>query len=195
LSQFVSAPTQIHYSHLRVLRYLRGTISRRLFFSRSSSLQLQSYCVATWASVPSDRCSLFAYCVFLGGFLIAWKTKKHVAVSRLSAEAKLRAMALVTAEVTWLRWLLEDFGVSVSMPTSLLSGSTGAISIARDPVKHELTKYISVDAHFTRSQIQDSIVALQYVPSEFQLADFFTKAQTRAHDPFYLSKLSVVDSP
>jgi hypothetical protein len=77
LSQFVSAPTQIHYSHLlRVLRYLRGTISRRLFFSRSSSLQLQVYCDATWASDPSDRRSLSAYCVFLGGSLIAWKTKK-----------------------------------------------------------------------------------------------------------------------
>jgi hypothetical protein len=43
-------------------------------------------------------------------------------------------MALVTVEVTWLRWLLEDFGVSISMPTPLLSDSTGAISIARDPV-------------------------------------------------------------
>jgi hypothetical protein len=72
LSQFVSAPTQIHYSHLlRVLRYLRGTSTRRLFFSRSSSLQLQSYCDATWASDPPDRCSLFAYCVFLGGSPIA----------------------------------------------------------------------------------------------------------------------------
>ena len=41
LSQFVSALTQLHYSHLlRVLRYLRGTITRRLFFPRSSSLQL-----------------------------------------------------------------------------------------------------------------------------------------------------------
>jgi hypothetical protein len=59
-------------------------------------------------------------------------------------------MALMTAEVTWLRWLLlEDFGVSVSMPTPLLSDSIGAISIARDPVKHELTKHICVDAHFT----------------------------------------------
>jgi hypothetical protein len=71
-SQFVSAPTQIHYNHLlRVLRYLRGTISRRLFFPRSSSLQLQAYCDATWASDPSDRRSLSAYCVFLGGSLIA----------------------------------------------------------------------------------------------------------------------------
>jgi hypothetical protein len=54
-------------------------------------------------------------------------------------------MALVTTEVTWLWWLLEDFGVSVSMSTPLLSDSTWAISIARDPVKHELTKLSVVD--------------------------------------------------
>jgi hypothetical protein len=58
-------------------------------------------------------------------------------------------MTLVTTKVTWLRWLLKDFDVSVSMPTRLLSDSKGAISIARDPVKHELTKHIGVDAHFT----------------------------------------------
>jgi hypothetical protein len=58
-------------------------------------------------------------------------------------------MALVTPEVTWLRWLLEDFDVSVSMPTPLLSDSTWAISIARDPVKHELTKHVGVDTYFT----------------------------------------------
>jgi hypothetical protein len=91
--------------------------------------------------------------------------------------------------------LLEDFGVSVSMPTPLLSDSIGAINIARDVVQHELTKHIGVDAHFTRSQIQDCVVALQYVPSELQLIDFFTKAQTHAHYQFYLFKLSIVNPP
>jgi hypothetical protein len=67
----------------------------------------------------------------------------------LSAEAGLHAMALVTVEVTWLRWLLEDFGVFVSMPTPLLSDNTWAISIARDPVKHEFIKHVGVDAYFT----------------------------------------------
>jgi hypothetical protein len=57
-------------------------------------------------------------------------------------------MTLVTAEITWLWWLLEDFGVSISMPTPLLSDSIGAINIARDPTKHELTKHVGVDAHF-----------------------------------------------
>jgi hypothetical protein len=41
-------------------------------------------------------------------------------------------MTLVTTEVTWLQWLLEV-----------------TISIARDPLKHELTKHIGVDAYYT----------------------------------------------
>jgi hypothetical protein len=57
-------------------------------------------------------------------------------------------MALVTAEVTWLRWLLENFGVSVSISIPFLSDSTGVISITHDPAKHELTKYIGTDAYF-----------------------------------------------
>jgi hypothetical protein len=41
LSQFVSASTSVHYSHLlRVLRYLHDTMSHNLFFYRSSSWQL-----------------------------------------------------------------------------------------------------------------------------------------------------------
>ena len=121
------------------------------------------YSDATWASDPSDRRSLSAYCVFLGDSLIAWKTKKQTAVSRSSAEAELRAMAMLTAEVTWLRWLLEDFGVTAAAPTPLLSDSTGAISIARDPVKHELTEHIGVDASFVRAAVQDQLLALHYV--------------------------------
>jgi hypothetical protein len=69
------------------------------------------------------------------------------------------------------------------------------ISIACDSVKHSLTKHIGVDASFVRSAVQDQILALQYVPSELQLMDFFTKAHTRAQHGFFLSKLSVVDIP
>jgi hypothetical protein len=88
LSQFSLAPTTAHYSYLlRVLRYLHGTITRHLFFPRSSSLQLQAYSDATWASDPMDRRLLSTYCVFLGGSPIAWKTKKQTAVSRSSVEA------------------------------------------------------------------------------------------------------------
>jgi hypothetical protein len=55
-------------------------------------------------------------------------------------------------EVTWLRWLLEDFGVPATRPTPLSSDSnTGAISIAHDPVKHELNEHIHIDPSYMRS--------------------------------------------
>jgi hypothetical protein len=81
------------------------------------------------------------------------------------------------------------------VPTPLFSDSTGAFSIACHPVKHELTKHIGVDASYTWAQVQDNIIALRYVPSELPLADFFTKAQTRAQHRFFLSKLSFRDPP
>jgi hypothetical protein len=58
-------------------------------------------------------------------------------------------------------------------PTPLLSDSTGAISIARDPVKHELTKHIGVDAFYTCANVQDQVIALHYVPSELVVSGFF----------------------
>ena len=80
-------------------------------------------------------------------------------------------------------------------PTPLLCDNTGAIQNANDPVKHGLTKHIGVDASFTRSHHHQKTIALQYVPSELQLADFFTKAQTREQHRLYLPKLNASDPP
>ena len=114
LSQFVCAPTSVHYSHLlRVFRYLKGTTCRRLFYARNNQLQLHAYSHSTWASDPNDRCSVTGYCLFLGTSLIAWKSKKQTAVARSSAEVELRALATTTSEIIWLRWLLADLGVSL----------------------------------------------------------------------------------
>ncbi|XP_022679643.1 uncharacterized protein LOC101752932 isoform X1 [Setaria italica] len=92
LTQFVSAPTTVHYAHLlRVLRYLWGTISQRLFYTASSWPVLHAYSDAIWASDHTDRRSVTGYCIFLGDSPIAWKSKRQTAVSRSSTEAELRA--------------------------------------------------------------------------------------------------------
>ncbi|WVZ70809.1 hypothetical protein U9M48_019446 [Paspalum notatum var. saurae] len=69
-------------------------------------------------------------------------------------------MALVTARGDLVTILV--FRVSTD--------STGAISIARDPVKHELTKHIGVDAYYTRARVRDDVITLRYVPELLRLA-------------------------
>jgi hypothetical protein len=67
------------------------------------------------------------------------------------------------------------------------------LSALRDPVKHELTKHVGVDASFVCTTVHDQILALQYVPSELQLVDFFMKTQTKTRHGLFLSKLIIFD--
>jgi hypothetical protein len=48
---------------------------------------------------------------------------------------------------------------------------------------------------FTRSYCHQKTINLYYVSSELQLANFFTKAQTREHHRLHLLKLNVSDPP
>ncbi|RVX14586.1 Retrovirus-related Pol polyprotein from transposon RE1 [Vitis vinifera] len=61
--------------------------------------QIVGYTDADWAGSPSDRRSTSGYCVFIGGNLISWKSKKQDVVVRSSVDAEYRAMALATCEL------------------------------------------------------------------------------------------------
>ena len=51
------------------------------------------------AGSPTDRRPTSRYCVFIGGNLISWKSKKQDVVAKSSTEAEYRAMALTTCEL------------------------------------------------------------------------------------------------
>ncbi|CAL2273919.1 unnamed protein product [Prunus armeniaca] len=195
VSQFVSSPTTLHWAAvIRILRYLRGTLFQSLLLPSTSTLELRAFSDASWASDPFDRKSTTGYCIFLGDSLISWKSKKQSVVSRSSAEAEYRAMASTAAEIVWLRWLLQDMGVSLSMPTLMYCDNKSAIQIAHNSVFHERTKHIELDCHFVRHHFQQGTISLPFVSSTMQLADFFTKSHTFARFRFLLSKLSMLNT-
>ncbi|KAL0435806.1 UNVERIFIED_CONTAM: Retrovirus-related Pol polyprotein from transposon RE1 [Sesamum radiatum] len=94
LSQFLTHPCEAHWkAALHIVRYLKGSPALGIFFPSSSSFELTAYCDADWASCPESRRSLSGFCIFLGGALVSWKTKKQSTVSRSTAETEYRSMA------------------------------------------------------------------------------------------------------
>ena len=104
-------------------------------------------------------------------------------------------MASTTEEIIWLRWLLADFGVVSSGPATLFCNNTSAIQLTLNPVKLSLSKHIGVDVFFLRYRYSQHTLVPQFVPTEHQLADLFTKSQTRVQHDYLLSKLSVSAPP
>ncbi|KAL0352360.1 UNVERIFIED_CONTAM: Retrovirus-related Pol polyprotein from transposon RE1 [Sesamum calycinum] len=90
LSQFLQHPREPHYdAAMHLLRYLKGTSTLGRFFTASTSLHLRAYSDSDWASCPDTRWSITGYCIFLGGALVSWKSKKQATVSQSSAEGSI----------------------------------------------------------------------------------------------------------
>nr|GEV04679.1 uncharacterized mitochondrial protein AtMg00810-like [Tanacetum cinerariifolium] len=162
VSQYFCAPTTVHWvAVLQILRYLRGTQFQILLFPSTSALDLHGYCNSDWASDVVSRKLTTGSCIFLGDSLISWKSKKQDVLFKSSTEAEYRAMAVISSEIVWLRWLLADMGVPIGNSTLLHYDNRRAIQIAHNSVFHERTKHIEID-----STLIESSVFQKRLPSE-----------------------------
>jgi hypothetical protein len=119
--------------------------------------------------------STIGFCIFVGGNLTTWKSKKQNVVARSSAEAEYRAMASTASELIWVKQLLMDIGIETRDPMKIFCDNQAARHIALNPVFHERTKHIEVDCHIIREKVQSKEIETMYVKSGDQLADMFTK--------------------
>lgn len=177
VSQFMSSPRTSHWDAVtHILKYLKGAPGHGILYQNHGHHVIEGFTDADYNGDPTNRRSTTRYCVFVGGNLVSWKSKKQNVVSRSSAEFEYKAMAQTTCELIWVRNLLGEIGFAQSKPMNLYCDNEAAIHIANNPVFHERTKHIEVDCHFTREKLEDGTISTPHVRTGSQLADVFTKA-------------------
>lgn len=89
VSQFMHAPRHLHLAAVhRIIRYLKGTSTRGLFFSSENDLRLLAYADADWTGCVDTMKSTSCWCVFLGQAFLSWKCKKQDRVSKSTTKAE-----------------------------------------------------------------------------------------------------------
>nr|GFA78662.1 hypothetical protein [Tanacetum cinerariifolium] len=166
-----------YYSKIGSLMYLtssRPDIVQAICFC-GSSFELTAFSNVDHAGCIDSRKSTSRGIQFLCDKLVSWMSKKQNCTAMSSAEAEYVALSSSCAQVMWMRTQLQDYGFNYNK-ISLYCDSQSAIAISCNPVQHSRTKHINTRYHFIKEQVENGIIELYFVKTEYQLADMFSKA-------------------
>nr|GEW65457.1 hypothetical protein [Tanacetum cinerariifolium] len=175
-ARYQSRPTEKHLKEVkRIFQYLRGAVNMGLWYPKGFSFSLTAFSNADHARCIDTRKSTSGGIQFLGDKLVSWMSKKQDCTTMSSAEAEYVALSTSYAQVMWMRTQLQDYGFNYNK-IHLYCDSQSAIVISCNPVQYSRTKHIHTWYHLIKEHVENGIIELYFVRTEYQLADMFTKA-------------------
>ena len=129
----------------------------------------------------------------MGGNLVSWRSKKQAVVSRSTAEAEYRAMALALCEMMWLKGLLKELRVLKNETMLLHCDNVAAINITNNPIQFDRMKHVEIDRLFIKDKIDNGVLRLEYVKSSDQLGDCLTKSLGPKNNELVCNKMGMLN--
>lgn len=199
VSRYVQDPGPLHFVALkRIFRYLRGTSKYGLYFKKGStntSVSLEGFSDSDWAGDVDTRRSTSGYVFLVNDCPISFKTKKQTSTALSSCEAEVPASSLAAAEAVWLSDVLSDLGYTLKSPVTLWQDNHGSIAFSSSEVEHSKMKHIALRENFICELMRDGFLESQYVKSQDNVADFFTKPLGYLKFQKFRAKLSCISNP
>ncbi|GKA47732.1 retrovirus-related pol polyprotein from transposon TNT 1-94 [Tanacetum coccineum] len=185
----LAKPTKKHlHAVKRIFKYLRGTVNRGLWYLKDSFIALTAYANVDHAGCQDTRRSTSGSMQLLGERRVSWSSKKQKSAAISSTQAEYIALFGCFAQVFWMRSQLTDYGLGFNK-IPMYYDNKSAIALCCNNVQHSRSKHIDIRFHFIKEQVENGVVELYFVNTEYQLADIFTKALSRERIEFLINKL------
>ncbi|GJT38395.1 retrovirus-related pol polyprotein from transposon TNT 1-94 [Tanacetum coccineum] len=190
-ARYQASPTEKHLQAVkRIFRYLNGTINMGLWYSKDTDMSLTAYADANHAGCQDTRRSTSGSPQFLGDKLVSWSSKKQKSTAISSTEAEYIALSGCCSQILWMRSQLTDYGFKFNK-IPLYCDNKSVIALCCNNVKHSRAKHIDIRYHFIKEQVENGIVELYFIRTEYQLVDIFTKPLPRERFNFLIDKLGM----
>ncbi|GJR52735.1 hypothetical protein Tco_1403256 [Tanacetum coccineum] len=161
-----------------------------LWYSKDTDMSLTAYSDADHAGCQDTRRSTSGSAQFLGDKLVSWSSKKQKNTAISSTEAEYTALSGCCAQIIWMRSQLTYYKFTFNK-IPLYCDNKSVIALCCNNVQHSRAKHIDVRYHFIEEQVENGIVELYFVRTEYQLADIFTKPLPRERFNFLIKKLGM----
>jgi len=181
VSRFLNNHNNDHWRSVKqIFAYLSGTIEYGIKFRGGGSVpKLVGYSDADYASDLETRRSTTGYVFQLAGGPVTWSSQRQKLVTLSTTESEYVAASAASKEAIWLRRLLDGIGHPCDDETVIFVDNISAIKLVKNPEFHKRTKHIDVRYHFIREKIESRELKVEYLCTENQKADIFTKALPR----------------
>ena len=175
LGRFMESPTEIHWKALkRILRYLKGTIDFNLKFGMFSDRKFCLYTDSDFAGDSLSGKSTSGAVITFYGSCLAWISRKQKTVAQSTHEAEYVSLSEGFMTVLFIRNFLEELGENDLVIQSFCDNQS-AIKITKDLTSMKRAKHINKRYHFCRDLITSNEATLEYIPTEQNISDIFTK--------------------
>nr|GEU43603.1 hypothetical protein [Tanacetum cinerariifolium] len=168
-ARYQAQPTEKHLRAVkRIFRYLRGIVNRGLWYPKDSSITLTAFADADHVGCQDTRHSTF------GSIM----------------EAEYIALSGCCAQILWMSSQLTDYGLGFNK-IPMYCDNKSAIALCCNNAQHSGLKHINIRYHFIKEHVENGVIELYFVNTEYQLADIFTKALGRERIEFLINKLGM----
>jgi hypothetical protein len=177
MSNHPSESVCIAVNHL--FAYLNKNRDMGLMFERQDTSEVIAWSDSDYAGDLNDYKSTSGIAVFFGLLIICWYCSKQPTTAQSSTDAEAISMNFATKEVVWIRGFLKELGVDLSLPTRMKGDNVAAIMLSKNPMFHKRTKHIMVKISYLQEMVKESITIWEYIETNLNIADMFTKALHR----------------
>ncbi|GJS96874.1 retrovirus-related pol polyprotein from transposon TNT 1-94 [Tanacetum coccineum] len=144
-----------------------------------AKLDLEEWLAPLYTLLPDNSMSLAAYA-----------DADHAGCQDSRRKAEYIAMSGCYAQILWMRSQLKDYGF-IFNKIPLYCDNKSSIALSCNNVQHSRSKHIDIRHHFIREQVENRVVELYFVETNYQLADILTKALPRERFEFLLPRLGI----